>query len=161
VIVGTLWLFSMQFISTMILLFTLVTLPKGVPCSLFFKRHVLPRILRFLKLSYVVFNQCGVTCVIHAASPLATNAPLSVSRKVEMEGFKAIISACLAAGVRKLIYTESSGVLFTSSDLDAIDEMMLYLQKPADMEAMIGAEEAAKDKHGLLTAVIRPSGISR
>jgi len=110
------------------------------------------------------FNQCGATCVIHTASPHATTAPPSLFWKVNVEGTNTIISACLAAGVRKLVYTSSSGVVFTGSDLNGIDETLPYPPKPMDvyMETKIRAEKAvisANGKQGLLTTVIRPSGI--
>lgn len=81
-----------------------------------------------------------------------------------MVGTEATISACLAAGVRKLVYTSSSGVVFTGSDLNNIDETFPYPEKSMEiyMETKIRAEKAvinANGKQGLLTTIIRPSGI--
>ncbi|TFK37252.1 hypothetical protein BDQ12DRAFT_685561 [Crucibulum laeve] len=106
----------------------------------------------------------GATCVIHTASPHATTAPPALFWKVNVEGTNAVIAACLASGVKKLIYTSSSGVVFTGSDLNGIDESFPYPTKPMDvyMETKIRAEKAviaANGKNELLTAIIRPSGI--
>ncbi|KAF8067968.1 hypothetical protein FPV67DRAFT_1416543 [Lyophyllum atratum] len=111
-----------------------------------------------------VLGKCGATCVIHTASPHATTAAPSLLWRVNVVGTEAIISACLAAGARKLVYTSSSGVVFTGSDLNGIDETTPYPEKSMEvyMETKIRAERAvinANGKQGLSTTVIRPSGI--
>jgi sterol-4alpha-carboxylate 3-dehydrogenase (decarboxylating) len=83
---------------------------------------------------------------------------------VNVEGTNAIIAACHAAGVKKLVYTSSSGVVFAGSDLNGVNETMPYPPKSLDVYTgtKVMAEKAviaANGKDGLLTTIIRPSGI--
>jgi sterol-4alpha-carboxylate 3-dehydrogenase (decarboxylating) len=136
---------------------------EGLVLSVLKKACIVPRILRS-RLTLSSYTQCGATCVIHTASPHATVAPPELHWKVNVDGTNAIISACLAAGVTKLVYTSSSGVVFTGSDVNGADETLPYPPNPMDiyMETKIIAEKAiiaANGKQGLLTTIIRPSGI--
>ena len=82
-----------------------------------------------------------------------------------MVGINALISACVKARVRKLIYTsESSGVIFNDEDVEGANETTPYVRKHMHvyMETKIIAERAliaANGKSGLLTTILRPSGI--
>ncbi|KAF5350891.1 hypothetical protein D9758_010536 [Tetrapyrgos nigripes] len=111
-----------------------------------------------------VLKKCGATCVIHNASPPATIAKPSLFWKVNVDGTKAIVAACIEAGVKKLIFTSSSAVVFDGSDLNNIVETQPYTTKPANvyMETKIHAEKIILDangKNGLSTVILRPSGI--
>lgn len=109
-------------------------------------------------------KRCGATCVFHLASPHAGTARAEVFWKVNVEGTKNVIAASVEAGVRKLIYTSSSGVVFNGKPLNGVDETYPFPAKHMDvyMETKAKAEElvlAANGKDGLLTVAIRPCGV--
>ncbi|KAE9385218.1 NAD(P)-binding protein [Gymnopus androsaceus JB14] len=111
-----------------------------------------------------VLKRTGATCVIHTASPQAKTAGPTLFWKVNVDGTKLIITACIEAGVKKLVYTSSSGVVFDGSDLQNADENYPYAKKPLDvyMETKIQAEKAiiaANGVNDLSTVILRPSGI--
>ena len=110
-------------------------------------------------------GQFPATCVFNTASPQATHKSNSddVFWKVNVDGTNALISACVKAGVRKLIYTSSSGVIFNGKDVEGADETTPYVKKHMHvyMETKITAERAliaANGKGELLTTILRPSG---
>lgn len=111
-------------------------------------------------------EQFPATCIFNTASPQAThtNNSSDLFWKVNVDGTNALISACVKAGVRKLIYTSSSGVIFNGEDVEGADETTPYVKKHMHvyMETKIIAERAliaANGKSGLLTTILRPSGI--
>lgn len=53
----------------------------------------------------------GATTVFHTASPHAKSTP-EVWRSVNVEGTEAVVRACRAAGVRKLVFTSSMTVVY-------------------------------------------------
>ena len=75
-----------------------------------------------------------------------------------------MINAAVAAGVRKLVYTSSAGVVFDGKDVVNLDERAPYPEKPFDSyndskakgEALV---LEANGKAGLLTVALRPAGI--
>lgn len=84
--------------------------------------------------------------------------------KVNVDGTKAVIAAAIEAGVRKLVFTSSAGVVFNGSDIIDIDERLPPPTEPLDAynESKAKAEEAvleANGKGGLLTVALRPAGI--
>lgn len=102
--------------------------------------------------------------MIHTASPHATTAPSESFWKVNVEGTQLVISACLATGVQKLVFTGSSGVVYGGSDINGVDETHPFTTKDmgAYMTSKIAAEKMvieANGKQGLLTTVLRPSGV--
>lgn len=107
--------------------------------------------------------QLRPTCVIHTAAPHANADDILLKRVIE-DGTNNVISACHATGVQKLVYTSSSGVIFSGYDINCGDESFPYTTTPMGMYmvAKISAEKAvlaANGQHGLLTTVLRPSGI--
>ncbi|KAJ7198841.1 C-3 sterol dehydrogenase [Mycena pura] len=111
-------------------------------------------------------RKSGTTCIIHTASPpaaLKLEDP-DLYWRVNFGGTQAIIAAAVEAGVRKLVYTSSAGVVFNGEDLIDADERTPYPEKAMDAytESKAKAEEAvlaANGKHGLLTVALRPAGI--
>ncbi|KAH7927634.1 C-3 sterol dehydrogenase [Leucogyrophana mollusca] len=109
-------------------------------------------------------RRSGTTCIIHTASPTAGAKDPSIYHKVNVEGTKAVIAAAVAAGVPKLVYTSSAGVVFDGNDVINLDERAPYPEKPFDAyneskalgEALI---LEASGKGGLLTVALRPAGI--
>ncbi|THU75729.1 hypothetical protein K435DRAFT_787506, partial [Dendrothele bispora CBS 962.96] len=111
-----------------------------------------------------VLKKTGSDCVIHTASPLATEAENSFFWRVNVHGTNNVISACIEAGVHKLVYTSSSGVIFSGSPINGADETYPIPAKGfrAYHETKALAEKAVLDangKNGLLTCALRPSGI--
>ncbi|KAF8134019.1 3-beta hydroxysteroid dehydrogenase/isomerase family-domain-containing protein [Boletus edulis] len=109
-------------------------------------------------------RRSGTTCIIHTASPQHGAKDPSIYYKVNVDGTQAVINAAVAAGVRKLVYTSSAGVVFDGKDVINLDERAPYPEKPFDAyndskakgEALI---LEANGKGGLLTVALRPAGI--
>jgi sterol-4alpha-carboxylate 3-dehydrogenase (decarboxylating) len=109
-------------------------------------------------------RKSGATCVIHTASPHAGLNDAALYWKVNVDGTKAIIAACVQLGVPKLVFTSSAGVVFDGSDIIDADERFSPPQQPIDAynESKAKAEEAvleANGKGGLWTVALRPAGI--
>lgn len=87
---------------------------------------------------------------------------------VNVKGNRNVIEACVEFGVKKLIYTSSIDVVIDGHDLYYIDETTPYVQKSFDPYAeskmiaekdVIAANGRTNGKEGLLTSVLRPTGI--
>ncbi|KAF8066699.1 3-beta hydroxysteroid dehydrogenase/isomerase family-domain-containing protein [Lyophyllum atratum] len=111
-------------------------------------------------------QQSGATCVIHTISPLSirNRDNLQIFDQVNVEGTKNVIEAAKAAGVLKLIYYSSSGVVFDGSDIVNGDEHLPYPKKHLDpyTESRATAEKLVLDANGqggLKTVCIRPCGV--
>jgi sterol-4alpha-carboxylate 3-dehydrogenase (decarboxylating) len=114
--------------------------------------------------THCFFVQSGATCIIHTASPPAGLNDPALFWKVNVDGTKAVISAAVKTGVKKLVFTSSAGVVFDGSDLINVDERQPFPEKPLDAytDSKAKAEEAvlaANGKGGLLTVALRPAGI--
>jgi len=110
-----------------------------------------------------IFTEHKVGCVIHTASPWIAS-PKEVCEKVNVQGTQNVVDACTAAGVTKLVYTSSAGVVYDGHDLINIDERCVFPDKPLDQynDTKARAENIvleANGKEGLLTCAIRPAGI--
>ncbi|KAG9315500.1 3-beta hydroxysteroid dehydrogenase/isomerase family-domain-containing protein [Chiua virens] len=109
-------------------------------------------------------RKSGTTCIIHTASPQHGAKDPSIYFKVNVDGTQAVINSAVAAGVRKLVYTSSAGVVFDGKDVINLDERAPYPEKPLDAyndskakgEALV---LEANGKGGLLTVALRPAGI--
>ena len=108
--------------------------------------------------------QTQATTVFHTASPVAGLAQQDIYHKVNVDGTKAVITACLAHGVKYLVYTSSAGLVFDGQDVFDVDErlpppetaMDAYNQTKGIAEKMV---IEANGKEGLKTVALRPSGI--
>ncbi|KAJ7116548.1 hypothetical protein C8R44DRAFT_854921 [Mycena epipterygia] len=105
-------------------------------------------------------QETGATCIIHTISPLSirNRDNLSILHRVNVEGTRNVIEAAIAAGVRKLVYHSSSGVVFDGRDIVNGDENLPYPKKhldpytaspgprncPGDQETVVGAYDAWK-----------------
>ncbi|CAG8497419.1 9413_t:CDS:2 [Paraglomus brasilianum] len=105
-----------------------------------------------------------ISIVINTVSPL-TGLGDDIYWKVNVDGTKNVIRACIENGVQKLIHTSSASVLFDGvSDLVNADETTPYPEKYADAynETKAKAEALvleANGKNNLLTCALRPSAI--
>ncbi|KAH9839059.1 3-beta hydroxysteroid dehydrogenase/isomerase family-domain-containing protein [Rhodofomes roseus] len=108
----------------------------------------------------------GATCIIHTLSPLSVNYQRNpeIFHQVNVLGTQNVIAAAVEAGVRKLVYHSSSGVVFDGHDIVNGDESLPYATKLMSpyTASRILAEQAvlgANGRDGLATVVIRPTGI--
>ncbi|KAG2357598.1 hypothetical protein BDR07DRAFT_1473432 [Suillus spraguei] len=111
-----------------------------------------------------VLKKTGTTCIIHTASPPHGAKDPSIYYKVNVDGCKAVISAAQTAGVTKLVYTSSAGVVFDGGDVVNLDERAPFPEKPFDAynDSKAQGEKLileANGKGGLLTVALRPAGI--
>ncbi|KIN97579.1 hypothetical protein M404DRAFT_890990 [Pisolithus tinctorius Marx 270] len=79
-----------------------------------------------------ILDRSGVTYIVQNALLRRGARDPSVYFRGYVEGTRAIIEAALAAGVRRLVYTSSAGVVFDSTDVVNVDERVPYLEKPFD-----------------------------
>ncbi|KAL2918769.1 erg26, C-3 sterol dehydrogenase [Polyrhizophydium stewartii] len=111
-----------------------------------------------------VLRACeGKTVVMHTASP-PHGLPSSAYFKVNVDGTKNVIRACVQAGVSKLVFTSSASVIFNGKDLINGNEELPYCDVHMDAynETKALGEQAvlsANGQGGLLTVALRPSGI--
>ncbi|KAI8893534.1 3-beta hydroxysteroid dehydrogenase/isomerase family-domain-containing protein, partial [Globomyces pollinis-pini] len=101
--------------------------------------------------------------VIHTASP-PHGKPRDVYFKVNVEGTRNVINACVERKVKKLVYTSSLSVVYYGQNLVNVDETEPYCTTHMDPynETKQMAEIAvlkANGNGGLLTCAIRPTGI--
>lgn len=83
---------------------------------------------------------------------------------MNVEGTCLVISACLAAGVKKLIFTGSSRLIYGGSNINGANKTLPYTEKSMGTYILskIVAEKAvleANGKGGLLMTALQPSGI--
>ena len=81
-----------------------------------------------------------------------------------MDGTKAVIAAAQEAGVRKLVFTSSAGVVFAGNNVIDLDERAPPPETPFDVynDSKAHGEAAvlaANGQQGLLTVALRPAGI--
>ena len=138
-------------------------------------------------LASVVSGLSGASVVFHCATaaPAATNASNKrLMTRVNVDGTRNVVEACLENAVPRLVFTSSASVVFDGSDLSGVDESEPYASRPMDYYAATkieaekivlaanGAElrggakgEGATGKGGgkrpllLRTVALRPSGI--
>ncbi|CAG8487976.1 4077_t:CDS:2 [Funneliformis mosseae] len=107
----------------------------------------------------------NITSVIHTASPSHDCKYEELFWKVNVEGTKNVIEACLNFGVKKLVYTSSSSVVYDGiSELINVDETAPFPQKHMNVynETKAAGEKLvleANGRNGLLTCALRPCGI--
>jgi 2-alkyl-3-oxoalkanoate reductase len=64
----------------------------------------------------------GAGTVFHVAGRVGVWGPEEDFRKVNVDGTRAMITACRAVGVSRLVYTSSPSVVFNGGDLAGVDE---------------------------------------
>ncbi|KAJ3130124.1 hypothetical protein HK098_006183 [Nowakowskiella sp. JEL0407] len=105
----------------------------------------------------------GHTTVIHTASPIHGN-NATIFFKVNVDGTKNVLDACVECGVKSMVYTSSASVIYNGGNLFYADETVPYPKVHMDAynESKAIAEDMvlkANGKGGLLTSCIRPSGV--
>ncbi|KAK7141768.1 hypothetical protein R3I93_015806 [Phoxinus phoxinus] len=106
-----------------------------------------------------------VPIVFHCASPAPGSDDRALFQRVNIDGTRTVIQACLEAGVQKLILTSSASVVFEGTDIKNGKEDLPYAKKPIDyytatkiQQEKLVLEACSKEK-GFLTVAIRPHGI--
>ena len=125
----------------------------------------------------------GASVVFHCATaaPAATNAAnKALMTRVNVDGTRNVVEACLRNGVTRLVFTSSASVVFDGRDMSGVDESKPYATRPMDYYAAtkieaekivlaangteIGEKKEKKKKRTtkkekLRTVALRPSGI--
>ena len=102
----------------------------------------------------------GAGVAFHSAARLGDFGPWKEFRRVNVDGTKAVIAACRAAGVKRLVHVGTEAALMHGQPLVAVDEHYpLALRSRAPYSATKAAAEAAvieANGDGLETVVVRP-----
>ncbi|KAK6501813.1 erg26, C-3 sterol dehydrogenase [Arthrobotrys musiformis] len=125
-------------------------------------KYVTVDITDLASISSVVEN-AKAEVVIHTASPVH-GLGKEIYMKVNVDGTKNVVEACVRGGVRVMVYTSSAGVVFDGSPLVNVDETEPFPIIPYDAynESKAIAETVALEangKGGMLTTALRPAGI--
>ncbi|KAJ7195436.1 3-beta hydroxysteroid dehydrogenase/isomerase family-domain-containing protein [Mycena pura] len=112
-----------------------------------------------------VIKELQPLIVLHTASPVH-GLPPKIYYEVNETGTQNVISACRAAGVKKLIYTSSTGVVWTGAEFNGVSEDQInFPAKGYDAyHHTKGLGErlilAAEGHDGMQTVIIRPCGMT-
>lgn len=103
----------------------------------------------------------GMDIVFHTAAVPGIWGPWEHYHSINTVGTQHVLDACLASGVRKLIYTSSPSVIYDGLDHHGIDETQPYptsylCHYPHSKAIAERAVLAANGKNGLATAALRP-----
>ena len=102
----------------------------------------------------------GAEVAFHAAARLGDFGPWKEFRRVNVDGTKAVIAACRAVGVERLVHVGTEAALMHGQPLVAVDEHSpLAFGSRAPYSATKAAAEAAvieANGAGLQTVVVRP-----
>lgn len=88
-----------------------------------------------------------------------------IYEKVNVLGTSTVIASCIKAGIKKLVFTSSAGVVYDGEEnIVDVDERLNFPEIPMDAynETKARAEAlvlGANGKEGLLTCALRPAGI--
>jgi len=111
-------------------------------------------------------RQTGATVVIHTASPLAVGGSVKkdMMEKINVEGTRTVVAACLATNVHALVFTSSASVVFAGPDLIDADERTPIPAVPIDdySRTKAAAEKIVLEANGhgnLKTVALRPAAI--
>ncbi|KAJ6544008.1 3-beta hydroxysteroid dehydrogenase/isomerase family-domain-containing protein [Mycena capillaripes] len=103
--------------------------------------------------------------VLHTASPVHGH-PDKIYYEVNEKGTRNVISACHEAGVKKLIYTSSTGVVWTGAEFNGVrEDNVAFPSKGYDAyHHTKGLGEqlilAAEGQDGMQTVILRPCGMT-
>jgi nucleoside-diphosphate-sugar epimerase len=102
----------------------------------------------------------GCDVVFHVAAKAGVWGARRDFERTNVDGTRAVIDACRARGVTRLVFTSSPSVVFDGRDMEGVDESVPY---PARYEADYPATKAraerlvlAADGPGLATVALRP-----
>ncbi|KIN98239.1 hypothetical protein M404DRAFT_31599, partial [Pisolithus tinctorius Marx 270] len=112
-----------------------------------------------------ILERSGVTYIVQNALLRRGAEDPSVYFRGYAEGTRAIIEAAIAAGVRRLVYMSSAGVVFDSTDVVNVDERVPYLEKPfdaySDAQGVFGSRDSQIGGSGSLFDCTYDGNIAR
>lgn len=111
-----------------------------------------------------------VDTVFHTASLTDPSAEYDAIRRVNVDGSARVLKACLATGVRNLIYTSTTSVIFAGHDIEGLSEdecpyprryLDPYSQTKAEAEKLLIAANGTVNSQGqkICTVSLRPHAI--
>lgn len=109
----------------------------------------------------VIAAVAGMDVVFHTAARVGIGGRLADFQRANVIGSRNVVSACVAGGVKRLIFTSSPSVIFGGDPHEGADETVPY---PARFNAHYPATKAIAEReileanglNGLLTCAIRP-----
>lgn len=109
----------------------------------------------------VISAFAGMDVVFHTAAKVGVGGRLEDFNRVNVVGSRNVVAACVANGVKRLIFTSSPSVVFGGAPHEGADETAPY---PARYNAYYPLTKAAAEREtltasgrgGLLTCAIRP-----
>jgi nucleoside-diphosphate-sugar epimerase len=109
----------------------------------------------------VITAVSGMDVVFHTAARVGVGGRLAGFHRVNVIGSRNVVDACVAGGVKRLIFTSSPSVVFGGEPHEGADETAPY---PSSFNAHYPATKAiaeretlsANGRDGLLTCAIRP-----
>jgi nucleoside-diphosphate-sugar epimerase len=96
----------------------------------------------------------GVDTVYHVAAKAGVWGNYQDYYRINTEGTRHVIAACLSAGVSRLIYTSSPSVVFSGGNMEGVDETVPYPDRyhAAYPETKALAEQAVRQAGGCIQA---------
>ncbi|KAI6157147.1 hypothetical protein BKA82DRAFT_3955923, partial [Pisolithus tinctorius] len=76
-----------------------------------------------------ILERSGIAYIVQNALLRRGVKDPSVYFRGYIEGTQAVIEAAITAGVHKLVYTSSAGIIFDSTDIVNVNERVPYLEK--------------------------------
>lgn len=109
----------------------------------------------------VIAAASGMDVVFHTAAQVGVGGRLADFHRANVIGSRNVVDACVASGVKRLVFTSSPSVVFGGDPHEGADETLPY---PARFNAHYPATKAiaeretlaANGRDGLLTCAIRP-----
>ncbi|KAI6139106.1 hypothetical protein BKA82DRAFT_3988956, partial [Pisolithus tinctorius] len=80
-----------------------------------------------------MLNESGTMHIVHIASLLQGVRDPSIYIEANIEATQTVIDAAIAAGVCRLIYTSSAGIIFIGTGVRNVDERVPFLEKSFDV----------------------------
>lgn len=73
----------------------------------------------------------GCDVVFHVAAKAGLRGPAAAYRRTNVDGTRSVLDACLAHGVRRLVYTSTPSVVHAGADIAGDDERLPYARRYA------------------------------
>lgn len=80
-----------------------------------------------------LFKKLQPDVVYHTASPIAGSGKEALFERVNVEGTRNVVKACVEAKTPKLVFTSSASVIFTGDNLINADERTPFPAQPFDV----------------------------
>lgn len=109
----------------------------------------------------VIAAASGMDVVFHTAAKVGVGGGFAEFNRANVVGSRNVVDACVAGGVKRLIFTSSPSVVFGGEPHEGVDETVPYPTRfnahyPATKAVAERETLAANGRAGLLTCAIRP-----